>query len=189
MIGVEVHDHPFPHVELQGWLGAGAAEATLEWLEDRAPWHLRETSFYEQYEFSLLSSPPPDRLGHLTAPATISRVGSLMERTFGVSPRELVDVTAHRLLPGQTIRLHNDFIGGEESHRLLVQLNRGWTVENGGLLMLFSSTRAEDLEAAIVPLHDTAFAFEISPRSHHAVSTVAKGERFTLVYTFREGRG
>ncbi|MEL0254191.1 MAG: 2OG-Fe(II) oxygenase, partial [Novosphingobium sp.] len=77
------------------------------------------------------------------------------------------------------------FLGREETHRLLVQFNRGWPFENGGLLMTFASERAEDLAEAFVPMHGSAFAFEISPRSFHAVSTIHNGERFTLVYTFR----
>lgn len=180
------HDFPFPHLEIEEWLGSGLADAALEWLETTAPWSLKETSFYEQYEFSLLEFAPPDHLSALVGTEAIRRNSTLMEKAFGVSGRDLVDVTAHRLIPGQTIRLHNDFIGQEETHRLLVQLNRGWTAANGGLLMLFSSPRAEDVQAAIVPVHDSAFAFEISPKSYHAVSTIASGERFTLVYTFRE---
>lgn len=180
------HDLPFPHLEIEEWLGSDLADTALEWLETTAPWSLKETSFYEQYEFSLLEFAPPDHLNDLVGAETIRQNSALIEKTFGVSGRDLVDITAHRLIPGQTIRLHNDFIGQEETHRLLVQLNRGWTTANGGLLMLFSSPRAEDVQAAIVPVHDSAFAFEISPKSYHAVSTISSGERYTLVYTFCE---
>ena len=91
-----------------------------------------------------------------------------------------------RLVVGQTIRVHNDYIGGAETHRMLVQLNRGWDAANGGLLMLFDSDRAEDVSAVIIPRHGSALAFAISPKSFHAVSTIVSGARFTLVYTFRK---
>ena len=51
--------------------------------------------------------------------------------------------------------------------------------------MLFGSTRAEDIRRAVRPLHGSVFAFEISPRSFHALSTIQEGERYTLVYSFR----
>jgi Rps23 Pro-64 3,4-dihydroxylase Tpa1-like proline 4-hydroxylase len=98
---------------------------------------------------------------------------------------DLVEVTAHKLLPGQTIRIHNDYVEGGESHRLLIQLNRGWTDSQGGLLMLFDSSRIDDVRRVIRPLHASATAFAISAKSFHAVSTIRGGERYTLVYSFK----
>jgi Rps23 Pro-64 3,4-dihydroxylase Tpa1-like proline 4-hydroxylase len=98
----------------------------------------------------------------------------------------LVDVSAHKLTLGQTIRIHNDAIEGEETHRVLIQLNDRWSIANGGLLMLFGSRAPEDLRSVIEPTHGSGFAFEISDRSFHAVSTINAGERFTLVFTFRD---
>jgi Rps23 Pro-64 3,4-dihydroxylase Tpa1-like proline 4-hydroxylase len=98
----------------------------------------------------------------------------------------LTEITAHKLLARQTIRVHNDFLDGQETYRLLVQLNRGWQDEQGGMLMLFSSVSPDDVRRIIRPLHGSAFAFRITPQSFHAVSTIRSGERFTLVYSFRE---
>src|SRR3954465_12073601 len=81
--------------------------------------------------------------------------------------------------------IHNDYIGGEETHRLLVQLNRGWDVQDGGVLLLFGSVRPGDICRAVKPSHRSGFAFEISPNSFHAVSRMVNGERYTLVYSFR----
>ena len=97
---------------------------------------------------------------------------------------DLVEVTAHKLVPGQTIRIHNDFIAGEESHRLLVHFNR-WSDVQGGILMLFGSSQPDDIKRALKPIHNSSFAFEISHQSFHAVSTIAEGERFTIVYSFK----
>ena len=88
----------------------------------------------------------------------------------------------------QTIRIHNDYLDGEETHRLLIQLNAGWDRKQGGLLMLFGDKRPESLARTIVPTHGSGFAFEISQASFHAVSSITDGERFTLVYTFRRTR-
>ena len=92
-------------------------------------------------------------------------------------------------MEGQTIRIHNDYVEGHETHRLLIQLNDGWTDENGGMLMLFGSASHRDLKRVVRPLHGSALSFEISPDSYHAVSTIHGGERFTLVYSFKAQEG
>lgn len=180
---------PFAHCGWDRLVSEVDADRVLDWLET-APWQLRIEDFYEQHEFSLLTVQPPSNLGALVSEATIANLTEGLRRVFKIDrPLALVDVAAHRLTAGQTIRVHNDYLGPEETHRLLVQFNRGWPIENGGLLMTFASERAEDVADAFIPMHGSAFAFEISPRSFHAVSTIRHGERFTLVYTFRSEDG
>jgi len=177
---------PFPHASIPAILSSIEASAALAWLSFGAPWSLRTESFYEQFEFSLLDAEIPYEIRDLTAPGFIEALRSFLKDSIGVAGHlELVDACAHKLIPGQTIRLHNDFIGDEETHRVLIQLNDGWSAENGGILMLFNSDRPEDVATAFLPVHGSGFAFEISSHSFHAVSTIRSGERFTLVYTFR----
>lgn len=177
---------PFPHVRASNVVSEALAEATLDWLDHGAPWSLTRAAFYEQYEFSLLDAQLPAVITQLASAYFISAVARELEETLGAGPLELVDVNVHRLVAGMTIRLHNDFLGtDEESHRMLIQLNRGWASEKGGLLMLFEDDRPESLTDVVPPDHRSAFGFEISPRSYHAVSTVHAGMRDTLVYTFR----
>jgi Rps23 Pro-64 3,4-dihydroxylase Tpa1-like proline 4-hydroxylase len=112
------------------------------------------------------------------------RLREELEKSFSTKLAQRVDLTAHKLIPGQRIRIHNDYIPGEESHRILIQLNRGWNEENGGILMFFASDNASDVQDAFLPTHNTSVAFEISPRSFHAVSAINSGERYTLVISF-----
>jgi len=177
---------PFPHYGWDQVLPESTAHDVLAWFENDAPWNLRIASFYEQYEFSLLVSSPPAVLEALVSADTIAKLASDLRELFKFDrDLVLVDVSAHRLTAGQTIRVHNDYLGSEETHRLLIQFNCGWSIEDGGLLMLFGSDAAKDIHSALLPSHGSAFAFEISPRSFHAVSKVNAGERYTLVYTFR----
>jgi len=67
----------------------------------------------------------------------------------------------------------------------LIQFNAGWEVSQGGLLMLFGADTPETLQTVLLPTHGSGFAFEISAKSFHAVSSIKAGERYTLVYTFR----
>jgi len=176
---------PFPHLALPAFLSPAAADQVLAWLQTDAPWRLRVESFYEQYEFSLISEDDSPASGELAGEKMVAAVRKLICEHFAVSGGlSLVDVSAHKLTSGQTIRIHNDWIGGEETHRFLIQLNDGWSIGQGGLLMLFASKAPDDVCSIIEPTHGSAFAFEISDHSFHAVSTIKSGERFTLVYTF-----
>lgn len=178
---------PFPHFRMEGMLGAELANATLQWLQSGVPWRLRTENFYEQYEFSLIVEPPPRNVCTITSEKFIDRLRKLLStHLMAKSELELIDITVHRLVPGQTIRIHNDYLNGQETHRLLIQLNSGWDLAKGGMLMLFAGPSPEDVTAIFEPTHGSAFGFEISNRSFHAVSTVRDGERFTLVYTFRQ---
>lgn len=181
---VKVFSKPFPHAVSRESFGLAINQRILGWLESEAPWCLVETDFYEQYEFSLLDIQLPPDLAFLRSPLFLESTRTTMADLFGATLDERIDATAHRLVSGQTIRLHNDYIAGAETHRLLIQLNRGWNEESGGFLLLFESADASDVSKVLRPLNNSALAFAISPDSYHAVSTLQCGERFTLVYSF-----
>lgn len=179
-------DTPFPYFVATKGLTEEASKLLLDWFQGDAPWHLVEEEFYEQYEFNLLEETLPEIINPIREQQSIARVKALVESAFNVHLTDKADLTAHKLLPGQTIRLHNDYIPGAETHRVLIQLNRGWTDENGGLLMLFNSENVSDIHRVFRPVCNSCVAFAISPRSFHAVSTIHASERFTLVYSFYE---
>jgi Rps23 Pro-64 3,4-dihydroxylase Tpa1-like proline 4-hydroxylase len=181
-----VRREPFPHSTCSNLLPPELCEGLLDWFETDAPWKLRTASFYEQWEMHIEECMLPQNFHPFLSDETVSVLAEKMLTPLSGKAVRLTEVTAHKLLPGQTIRIHNDFVGDEETHRLLLQLNRGWEESNGGLLMLFSGSRPEDVSRVLRPTHGTLFAFKICPNSFHAVSTVRSGERYTLVYSFRD---
>ena len=189
LIEAQVRTVPFAHATHAAPLPAELCEAALSWMESVAPWRLRVASFYEQWELHLSSDDLPAALQPLLAAETVDALQRLMLVPFADVPLTLTEISAHKLLPGQTIRVHNDHRPKGETHRLLLQLNRGWDDEQGGLLLLFGSGAADDVRRVLRPTHCSAFAFEISPQSFHAVSTIKRGERYTLVYSFQARHG
>lgn len=185
MAAVESRFEPFPHAVAELLLAPDLAERALGWLETAAPWKLRVEDFYEQHECPLSNETLPAELLSLIEPDAIQGYADAMLAPIDAGELTLTEATAHRLTRGQSIRIHNDFIEGAETHRIIVQLNRGWEDENGGFLMFFSSCHAEDVVRVLRPIHASAVAFEISPRSFHAVSATARGERYTLVFSYR----
>ena len=175
---------PFPYFTAAGGFGEDLSSTVLAWLESDVPWKLVETDFYEQYEFNLLDIELPPDFDFLGDSAFQNDLRIKMESIFGGHLSDRIDCTIHKLMPGQRIRIHNDFILGEETHRLLIQLNRGWEDEQGGFLMIFNSEDPADVAQVFTPSHDSVFGFAISEASHHAVSTIHGGERFTLVFSF-----
>lgn len=162
------------------------SQKLLDWLEQSSCWNLVTTDFYEQFEFSLLDSRLPKALNFLCSSPFLTFLTSQVEELFSVKLDKHPNVTAHKLIPGQRIRLHNDFIPRGETHRILIQLNRGWSLSKGGLLIFFNSACSEDIHKVFPPWHNSVVGFSISSRSYHAVSTVYGGARFTLVYSFSE---
>ena len=180
----EAFSQPFPYVVSSEGLDTAVSCRILAWLESAAPWQLVETDFYEQFEFSLSDCQPPPDLAFLRSSDFLAAMKARMAALFGTVLGSRVDATVHRLVPGQRIRLHNDFIAGAETHRLMIQLNREWKDENGGFLLFFNSADPADLHKIFRPVHNSAVGFAITPESYHAVSTLHAGERFTLVYSF-----
>ncbi len=184
MENTEVFAMPFPYFVCNQALSPQVCSELLAWFENEAPWKLVETDFYEQYEFSFFDVQLPSVISFLTSTEYLSQVKNRVECLFSVKLDTRIDFTAHKLISSQRIRIHNDYIPGGETHRFLVQLNRGWEDDNGGMLMFFNSKSPSDIHKIFRPLHNSSVGFAISPDSHHAVSTIHKGERFTLVYSF-----
>jgi Rps23 Pro-64 3,4-dihydroxylase Tpa1-like proline 4-hydroxylase len=181
---IDYYSSPFDYFTAAEMFSNGFGFELLNWLETYNSWKLVEKDFYEQYEFSLLDVQLPKSLAFFQQPSALQTIKSKIENIFQIKLSAKIDFSVHKLVAGQRIRIHNDFIPGQESYRLLIQLNRGWNEENGGLLLLFNSDDPADIHKIIMPVHNSALAFKISPNSNHAVSTVYEGGRFTLVYSF-----
>jgi hypothetical protein len=185
---VLVSRQPYPHFEAANCLEAGIAESLLAWLSEEAPWQPRKLQGYDGYaDISLQIAGLPPRLKFLLAPETLSHLRMSMGSFLRTEAEGYVKVTAHRLVAGSSLKPHCDLAPLRFTHRLLVQLNRGWTRENGGLLCLFHgdpSVEKNTKQKLILPVNGSAFAFEVSRRSFHAVTPVVAGERYTLSYTF-----
>lgn len=158
----------------------------LDWFEIEAPWKLVETNFYEQYEFCLNTAVLPNHIKYLSSSNVLNTLVQSVEKIFDVKLKSKVEITAHKLLSGQTIRIHNDFLeeDGAETHRVLLQLNRNWNENNGGFLMFFNDYESQQPSDLVKPISGSVQGFKISPISYHAVSTVHDGERYTIVYSF-----
>ena len=180
---IRSYRRPFPYFIAELALENGVLASVVSWLENHNGWYLVTRDFYEQYELAWSDEQTPLEFSPLLDPTLMEMMCRQMGEIFNVEFSPLVDCTLHRLTRGQRIRIHNDYVQGNETHRLIVHLNREWRDVDGGFFMLFNSQDAVDVERVLRPLHGTVIGFEISENSHHAVSAVFAGERFSIVYS------
>ena len=177
-------EQPFRYFLVTGCLDHTIEQELLAWFEKGAPWKLVETDFYQQYEFCLFGSNLPLSLTSLISAESLANLREAVENVLKCRLSDKINLVAHKIVPGQRIEIHNDYLSGEETHRLTVQVNRGLNDDDGGFFMLFNSFNAADVHRVLRPVSGSAIGFEISPTSHHAVSCLHGGERYSLVYSF-----
>ena len=155
----------------------------LEWLEEYAEWKLIQKEFYEQYELHCAENEIPEALRSVHDLVTQRATHLQLEEIFETKFEPIVSWSLHKLTSGQRIQIHNDLLMNGETHRLIINLNRGWHIHQGGFLILFNSDDATDIHRVLMPLNGSAVGFAISEVSNHAVSEVLYGERFSIIYS------
>lgn len=183
----ELTSDPFPHFLLPDFLDPETASNVLDWLEQSAPWTLQTSNFYIQHGSGKLADcVSGTKAAAVASPIALQIIRKNLERVFGT--RLCPDrggVIAHRLLPGHRIGVHNDCPAhGTETHRFLINLNRGFEDSYGGHLVLLDKDDPSGSTVIVRPLHNSAAAFELSGRSWHCVEEVTGFERYSLIYAF-----
>ena len=188
-VSLQVYQDPFPYFTAEASLGQELMSSSITWLESEARWKLVETDFYEQYELCWGEGQLPATVSFLRSPTFMEalrrQVGDIFNRSFAPD----VDWSVHKQVAGQRMRIHNDLLTSGETHRVVLHLNRAWSISRGGFLMLFNSADPVDVHRVLMPRAGSVLGFEISEKSNHAVSLVLGGERFAVVYSFYAGNG
>jgi 2OG-Fe(II) oxygenase superfamily len=198
---VESRRDPFPYFIASKAFDAETATKLLEWLETKAPWRDAKKSFYELCEFDFRDAELPETIAPMFETEYLESVKHRVEGIFSVKFHGSVTASAHKILPGQGVGIHTDFVPenhrerpvedmgqppGRETHRVVVQLNHAFTDAFGGHLLFFNSNKTSDIHRILRPIHNTAVGFALTRNSYHAVSNVRDGVRNTIVYSFWE---
>ena len=156
-------------------------EALLMWMKQHDGWRRSLTSFYDQYEMRFSAN---DTLG-IVPFINLNNIAKIIEHfkvVYVTDFHPFVTITAHILEEGQGIGIHSDAsedLG--ETHRLLIQLNHNWDLNNGGQLIFFTEKNKQAVHHVIVPEFGSLITFECNESSYHAVSDIKSGKRYTLV--------
>jgi hypothetical protein len=137
-------------------------------------WQHRDGSFYRC------------SLCDVTHNIPVSFQAVILARMREITRLPLVDrvvVTAQQMRPGQVIGIHSDRpLLGYEIARLVVQLNKQWHPDHGGVLELFSSPEGKAV-FSVDPEYNKAFGFLLHAESYHGVTEVTQ-PRKTVVFNF-----
>jgi len=168
------HDHPFPFFLVDAAFSEEQCAALEQLFSQDIAWQHRDAAFYR------CSLSDVTEIIHATFQ---TKILARMREITGLPLVNRVLVTAQRMLPGQVIGIHSDRpLLGYEIARLVVQLNKHWQAEHGGVLELFSSPEGEAV-FSVNPEYNKAFGFLLHADSYHGVTEVTQ-PRQTVVFNF-----
>jgi hypothetical protein len=195
--GAVVEASPFRHFTIENFVDEDVALSLLRWFDEEADWNAKSIAGLGTLSsVDLHTSQLGHRLDFLTGEPFLSHVRRRMAELFATELEGFVDLTANRMTQCQEIRLHNDIStlppAFRFTHRLVLYLNHHYSEEYGGVLRLtnaLSTSRSAPAQKRIFPVHRSAFGFEISESSYHAIEPVRMGTRYNLSFTFYPGAG
>jgi len=138
---VNTFSEPFSYFLVSDVFTTSESTKILNWLKSFKDWHLVKTGLYEQYEFSLNDINPPNPLSFLKEGQLIDELRSLFIDYLGIKLSNRAEISAHKLGPGQTIRLHNDYFPEGETNRIVIQINEAFEWDMGGVLSCYLIAR------------------------------------------------
>jgi hypothetical protein len=168
------HHHPFPFFFVNAAFSEEQCAALDQLFSKDIEWQHRDGAFYRCSICDVTE----------LIPATFqAEILARMREITGLPLVNRMLVTAQRMQPGQVIGIHSDrpFLGYEIA-RLVVQLNKHWEAEHGGVLELFSSPESEAV-LGVNPEYNKAVGFLLHADSYHAVTEVTQ-PRQTVVFNF-----
>ena len=168
------HHYPFPFFYDDAAFSEAQCAALESLFLQEAEWQHRDGAFYRCSLRDVTEE----------IPATFQT--EVLNRMREITGLPLVDrglITAQRMLPGQVIGIHSDRpLLGYEILRLVLQLNKHWQTEDGGVLELFSSPESE-VVFSVNPEYNKAFGFILNINSYHGVTEVTQ-PRQSVVFNF-----
>ncbi|HYN76739.1 MAG TPA: 2OG-Fe(II) oxygenase family protein [Lamprocystis sp. (in: g-proteobacteria)] len=169
------HRHPYPYFTAEPAFSTADCARLEGFFALDLPWLEHGGTFYAVRNCDLTTGLDPDLLVALAG-----RVRTLT----GLPLTDQVAVTAQTMAPGQRIGVHSDRpLVGFETVRLVVQFNRHWQLDDGGVLQVHDDEAGTRVCARQAPRYNSAFGFIMQPGSYHSVTATARPRR-TLVFNF-----
>ena len=170
---------PFPHVLIDEVLNNSQCLILCRYLE-RLQWKKSQSRFYG---FDV--APKGHLLEMLLPDSIISAIIRATLRLPRISRGGKVRISAHRYRPGDGIGPHTD--AGVHAYRFILNLNRGWSPEDGGMWLLSDNARLTE-PVLIAPKNNSGFGFATGPRTFHALAERSASEAYSVIFEFALGR-
>lgn len=176
-----VEERPFPHIKVAPVLSQGSAEELLRLLDDM----IWRRTIQQYYEFNIPAvSDEKERLcHHLSRWRTENVIRCYLGKNLSASLGREAEVDIHQYLPKTGVGVHTD--GPAREARFVLNLNRGWYPDQGGVWILSENSDLKQPVSYIPPLHNTGFGFLTTAGSYHALSQRFSSTSYALVFRFK----
>lgn len=168
--------HPFPHVIAAGVL-SGNAEASALSILRTLQWQERTSGFY-RVNVAASAEQLANLSGLPALAAMIQEMKPLLETRLQIDLGNDATMVAQLYDGNSIIGFHTDH--ADRGVRLVLNLNENWQISDGGVWVL-ANRLAADQALFLPPLSNTAFAFQTSARSFHALSRRSAGSAYALI--------
>lgn len=158
---------PFAHHLVGPAFENSVANVLLD-LFDAIDWTRRGCSFY-RLDIPARDGDKDAIRETLEGSAQVVERRRLFEEKYGLCLSQTCGLEIHRYSEGCGIGPHTDAEPPE--FRQVVNLNRGWSLDRGGVWILASDSKLREGRSYLPALNNTGFAFPTSSRSFHALST------------------
>lgn len=181
----EFGNDPFPHVVAPEAIRGELADKLASVLASDLRWTENDGGFYSALECDLRAVGSNSAAAVLFAPAALSSLEVQASAIFNTPLRLVGAIAGHRLDVGRGIGLHTDRPSEDaETHRILFTICDPLSPDAGGHFLLADGPRGEDVRGIIPLRHNTAIAFALTAFSHHGVTIMRAGVRFSVVFSF-----
>jgi hypothetical protein len=177
---------PYEHHITDQFFSPSALSTLCEDFQTTKSWKRAVKSFYDQWEINITEEGKCHGFKSLLEKEFLASLVNTSESLFNEKMSDFICIAAHKLVPGQGIGIHNDFVNkpGWPTHRLVVTFCTEYNDDHGGHFVIFNAEDEDSVCEVLRPVLNGAIAFKISRNSFHAVSEIRKGSRFSLVFSF-----
>lgn len=181
------HTEPYSFFFGTNALSQAVHDSLLSWLENLSAWKQANGGFYLSDVLGLTDALLPPSLHAWFGTSAHALIEAHASEAFGVRLALHGPIALHRMTAGQGVGIHSDAPAvGEETHRLVLFLCRPRPLTAGGHFLLLRGDQPSEAEV-VIPLRSNRFVgFALDGCSHHAITVVSEGARYSVVISFRE---
>lgn len=107
--GISSFNYPYKHIFVQELFSKGYAEKLLAWLESTNQFVPVEDTFYKQSMLPINHETLPKELSTILSNENKMKIKSIVEKAFDTTFHSNYVITAHKILKGEGIDIHNDY--------------------------------------------------------------------------------
>jgi len=177
---------PYPHAVGSRLFMPLLADIWLAHLEGITNWRCASAGFYS---VDAIGIDPgvcgPDLMALVQEPGE-RQLETAASELFGIPLKLHGPLVAHRMGLDHFVGIHSDAPAtGEETHRIVIFLARNPKPDHGGHFLLLDEPVLRGARRLLPLFHNSGVAFVLESGSYHAVTSVVKGERFSLILSFK----